>query len=246
MKYIILMSGKINSGKNFFAEKLTKEFEEKGMKVEHDLFAKDLKNGAKEDFSIVTDYLNSFAEKLKSSVNVLFDTAKYEANPLGTQLDDLIDELKTVDENWYEDKTELTRLVLQLYGTEIFRNRVDTDHWAKQVMNRAIASDADVYIATDTRFPNEISVFSDVVDSDVQVLPIRIERPVDTKSNIAEHSSETSLDDWTEWSYIINNTGTIEDLEESATLIAEDVVIPIERTSLFESTEFVLKQIKNK
>ena len=243
MKYIILLSGKINSGKNFFADKLTKEFESKGMKVEHDLFANDLKNGAKEDFRIVTNYLNSFAEKLKSSINIFFDTAKYESNPLGTQLDELIDELKTEDHNWYEDKTELTRLVLQLYGTEIFRNRVDNDWWAKQVMNRAVESDVDVYIVTDTRFPNEISVFSNIVDDETRVLPIRINRPVETKSNIAEHSSETSLDDWKEWTYIIDNSGTEQDLIDSATTVADDVIAPFVRTSLFETVEASLKAV---
>ena len=50
MKYVLLLSGKINSGKNQYAEYLIEELENKGARVTQDLFAKDLKQYCSEDF----------------------------------------------------------------------------------------------------------------------------------------------------------------------------------------------------
>ncbi|MFW6219553.1 MAG: hypothetical protein ACOC33_01665 [bacterium] len=233
MKYIILTSGKINSGKNLFSEMLGKEFEKRNMSVTYDLFAKDLKDGAKEDFKEISLFLNSFVNRIKSEIGVLFDM-KYNLPNQMNNINNIIDELKVNDDNWYENKTELTRLILQMYGTEIFRNRVDNNHWANQVKNRALESESNVYIVTDTRFPNEISCFSDVCDENIKVIPIRINRIIDTKNYISQHDSETSLDDWNEWCYIIDNNGSIIDLRDSSSLIVEDIINDINlSTNLF-------------
>lgn len=228
MKYVILVSGKLQTGKNQFAEYLIENFKNKNMTVESDLFAKSLKDGCKKDFKTVVNYLNSFAERLKSTIGAIcYHDNKYRDAPdTIKELDKMLDELRIKDENFYEDKTELTRLLLQLYGTEIFRDRVDKNWWAKQVRDRAIKSSSDVIVVTDTRFPNEIEVFYDKsIDNDIiKVITVRVERNLDIKDNISSHESEIALDDWNEWNYIIENNGTLKDLQNSSDTIVDDII----------------------
>lgn len=236
MKYIILASGKINSGKNFFSEMLGEEFKKRNLSVEYDLFAKDLKNGAKKDFHVLSTHLNSFVNRLKSELGILFDN-KYNNPSQLSKVNQIIDTLQITNDNWYEDKTDITRLILQIYGTEIFRNRVNKNHWTDQVKGRAIESESNVYIVTDTRFPNEITCFNDIVDHDVKVIPIRINRTIHTQNNIAKHDSETSLDDWNEWCYVIDNNGSVDDLTKSASLVVDDILNEsYETTNIFGET----------
>lgn len=183
---VILISGKLQSGKNQFAEYLKETFEQHGKLVRCDLFAKGVKDGAKEDFKLLCDYLNT--------------------------LD--IPELKTTEENFYEEKTELTRILLQLYGTEIFRNRVDKNHWVKQLIYRAKENSEYVSLVTDVRFQNEISLLKQ--DPDLYVCTVRINRTVNRIGVENEHPSETSLDTYSDWDFHITNNGTLEDLREDA------------------------------
>ena len=175
MKYVILISGKINVGKNLFADYLIDSIKGKDYKIRTDLFAHDLKNGCKDDFKSIATYLNGYVERLTATVNAMFDLKYVAAEPIVNAVDVLANELRVSDKNFFEDKTEFTRLLLQLYGTEIFRNRVDNDWWAKQVKNRAIENDDDFVIVTDTRFPNEIEVFYDDINpEETKVITIRI------------------------------------------------------------------------
>lgn len=188
MKKVYLISGKINSGKNKFADFLKAEYEALGLVVEMDLFAGDLKRYAKEDFKLLADYLNSLDYP----------------------------ELKISNDNWYEYKTPLTRIILQIYGTETFRNRVRDSYWVDLVRERCEKSNADIILITDVRFPNEIDSmcsgeFSDIV--------IRINRDLKRDQQLDQHSSETALDNYPYWHYTIDNNGTLEDLEANAKIL---------------------------
>ena len=41
-----------------------------------------------------------------------------------------------LDDNWYEAKNKITRILLQTYGTEIFREMVDANWWVKILQKR--------------------------------------------------------------------------------------------------------------
>jgi len=223
MKHIILMSGKMRVGKNQAADYIIEDMKSRGLKVETDLFAYDLKNNCKDDFKKLAEYLNGYAESLKSLVNTF--TNVMTKNEMLDSLIKAIDEIKVKDENYFEKKNGVTRALLQIYGTEIFRDRVDSDYWAKQVRDRAIESEADVIIVTDARFPNEINVFNDVVSEDFNVVTIRVER---NTGIVDEHESETALDDFKEWFYIIDNNGSLEELKEATGVVVEEIVNPDE------------------
>jgi hypothetical protein len=222
MKKVILISGHMRTGKNQFAKYLQKEFERKDLSVTTDLFAKTLKDWCKEDFRALSSVLENLAEQIKSQINLYSDTREHMMSPYALEsIDRTVDKLKIRDTNWYEDKTDITRIILQLYGTNIFRNRVNDNWWVDQMRRRVVNTDTDIVIITDTRFPNEIT---GMLDDSYEIIAIRIERNINTQEQMASHPSETSLDGWKEWNYIVENNGTLEDLKDSAEVITNDIV----------------------
>ena len=219
-KKVILVSGRMQSGKNQFAEYLDQAYQLDKVKVRQDLFAKPVKDWSREDFHALVTYLNGktnlIINMLKSHQMYLKERYPAHEKFVSDPIDDIIyitKKLKIEDENFYENKTELTRIILQMYGTNIFRDRVDYDFWVKQLIKRVKESDEDVTIVTDVRFPNEIDLLLD--DEDLDVISIRVERNMERMGKENKHESETALDDYRMFNYIVDNNGTLEDLWNS-------------------------------
>lgn len=195
MKTIVLVSGKLQSGKNLFTDLCMNELKDFA-KVSYDYFAKELKNRCKEDFRPLVNFVNSLCERLP---------------------EDVVESIYTKDENWFENKNELTRILLQLYGTEIFRNRVDQNYWAKQVVESVKNSDSDVIFITDVRFPSEIDAINTLEnDYGFNIITIRINRTLTREQEFNQHESETALDNYRYFDEVIENNGTMEELTEKA------------------------------
>lgn len=222
MKTIVLVSGKARVGKNTFGNFIAEEFQNNKLSVVQDAFANGVKNGSKEDFKPLTTWLNEYVEQIKGQLGALVSFNKNTPLDPYLKIETMLNILKTKDENWFEDKTPITRFLLQAYGTEIFRKRVDSDWWAKQLKKRFIESDKDVTIVTDVRFPNEIEVFND--PNSYNIITIRVERSIEQNSQVAAHDSETALDKWSSWSYIIDNDSNMEDLKSAAQTITKDIL----------------------
>lgn len=135
-----------------------------------------------------------------------------------------------------EDLTKLTpRLLLQLIGTDLFRNQLHPKVWVNATMvsykkklpqcsgqpdfDWIIQPQEDDFIypnwiITDVRFPNELQEIKDK-----KGVTIRINRLNSSPQTIyvnkkeRTHPSETALDN-AEFNYIIDNNGTIEELIE--------------------------------
>lgn len=118
------------------------------------------------------------------------------------------------------------RQILQLIGTEAFRERVDRDFWIKAGLNR-IAGDDGPWANDDTRFVNEAEALRQrgfVIVRVSTTNPARRERLGDVIASA--HASETEQArikaDLTLW-----NTGTVEDafefLTEQLPLLQEQV-----------------------
>jgi hypothetical protein len=223
MKHIILVSGKMQSGKDTLAEFLMKDFQKLNMSVCVDFFAKDLKEWCKEDFQPIAKYLNGYTKKLKSLITVFYDLNFNDKGHLKNIINQ-IDQLKIKDENFFEHKTEITRLLLQIYGTDIFRSRVDTNWWAKRVKDRCKHMTDDVVIVKDVRFPNEIEIFFEELNqSEFKIIPIRVERS-SRKTVNASHETEIALDNWSQWEYVVDNDGALNDLQNASKTIIEDIL----------------------
>ena len=129
------------------------------------------------------------------------------------------------------------REFLQKLGTEALRSNLHENVWINALFSdykaKTVAvgtSEFDItekdelpnWIITDTRFPNEM----DAVKSK-NGLVIKVERTLklrkgyDVPNETDLHPSETSLDNYTEWDYVIENNGTLEELRAKVMLILE-------------------------
>lgn len=226
MKKVILVSGKLQSGKNQFAEYLEQAYTLDDVDIVQDSFAQYLKDECKEDFKPLVDYLNELADKIKYCI----PTHSNENIMNGHLM-----KLRTHDENFYENKTDITRILLQLYGTNIFRRRVDNDYWVKRMITKIKESDNDITIITDVRFPNEIEMLMNEEDFNVTV--IRVERDMNRDGSENEHESETALDDYNFFNYIVDNNGTLEDLWNAMDVIYGELKYGIPEISEIQSEE---------
>lgn len=222
-KTILLLSGKISSGKNQFGEFLKDVLEEKNISYNSDYFAKDLKEYSMEDFSPLGKLLKNKADTLKSMIDIFFDIKFKDGGKIKEDLMKEIDTFTFNSNNFFEDKTDITRVLLQLYGTDIARKRFDNHFWIKKLSTRVNDSDSQFIIITDVRFPNEIDDLYSYID-DCNIIPIRIERDNTKKELIKTHSSETALDNYMCWHYIIENKSSLEIFKQSALTIINDIL----------------------
>lgn len=134
--------------------------------------------------------LKSFAEPLKEMI--------YKAN------------ICTKEELWRE-KTEYSRKMMQLIGTDLFREQVDKDFWVKKLFE-TINWDND-YIIDDVRFLNEakaIQYFGGIL--------IRLIRPDENENDT--HQSETEQDNIIE-DFTIRNDGDLDQLKYNSKSMVE-------------------------
>jgi hypothetical protein len=94
------------------------------------------------------------------------------------------------------------REMLQELGTNVFRQHFDADTWVKALFSTY--KDDETWIISDVRFPNECASILDR-----KGILIKVERP-GLPSN--DHISETALDSFNGWDYILKNDGTYEHL----------------------------------
>jgi hypothetical protein len=226
MKNVILISGKLRTGKNQLAEYLQREIRNRRYKVSTDAFASGVKEGCKTDFQKLIYCLDNIAEEIQTTVyNFINDREAIFKQSVLRAFDKAINRLKVKDNNWYDDKTEITRNLMQLYGTEIFRKRVDNDWWAKQLQKRVIDSTDEFILVSDCRFENEIlAINNPIFENQYKTITIRIERKLPTDPSVANHDSEISLDKWTDWNYIVDNNGSLNDLKQTALTICNDIL----------------------
>ena len=123
------------------------------------------------------------------------------------------DDIKTIAYDyfgWHGEKDERGRKLLQDIGTS--GRNYNEDIWVNRVIRllqwwASGTADHQLAVVTDTRYPNEIQgikhEFSDVVT-------IRITRDSVEK---LKHPSETALDQWTDWDYVVENNGTKEEFQ---------------------------------
>ena len=109
------------------------------------------------------------------------------------------------------------RTLLQWWGGE-FRRSVDPLYWIKKVEARIEKENPQIALLTDVRYPNEFEwcrKYGEVV---------KVVRPGTSSPN--EHASETALahlQDW-EWSAVIYNNGTLEQLKQQAVFVFDEIL----------------------
>lgn len=175
-------------------------------------------NFTKRDFPDPKHKIKKFASKLKIVGAILlnckpeqFEDEEFKNTPLGEEwwyyhFDGGI--MIPYTKNGYREGEEplqylvktTPRLFLQLLGTECGRQILHPNIWINSLMNEY--KETQDWIITDLRFKDELQA---VVDRDS--LTVRVNRNSIVRPT-TEHASETDLDDYREWDWIINNDGT--------------------------------------
>ena len=176
--------------------------------------------------------IKKFAGKVKEVASILtgislkdLENDNFKNSPLPKCWNTIISE---------DDEITLTavmtvRELFQKIGTDAIRNNVHPDAWVNALMAdyklinlyskheaRAISTSFPNWIITDVRFPNEVKAIKNK-----KGILIRVERATFPKSN---HLSETALDFYKDWDYVIDNNSSFEELLLKVKQIYNEIV----------------------
>lgn len=122
-------------------------------------------------------------------------------------------------DSWFERKTPITRLLLQAVGTDIVR-RINPDYWVSYIHQQIHLSSADIVVLTDWRFPQEMQQLA----QHWPCVTVRVDRELHTRQSGDRHSSETALDDWPRFDYVIDNDKDLVHLRLQVSKLADWLV----------------------
>jgi len=114
------------------------------------------------------------------------------------------------------------RWAMQRVGTEAFRQQIRHDIWVKCLERRFLKDDRSV-VVSDMRFENEA-----VSIREMGGFVIRVDRRIDFDENQDQHPSETGLDQFNEWDFVVENNGSLDDLEASIASVLLEIIIRTE------------------
>lgn len=183
-----------------------------GFLVDKKYLIRELRKSYPEDFNNIRWITMSFADKLKEVASLVFDIRKeYWDDP-------------SIKASIVSNYCLTGREILQRIG-ESFRKEISPDIWVNSLFSKYNSLNyrdhsGDIIkpnlIITDVRMPNEAQAIKDRGG-----ILIRIDRETGYKDN---HISETALDDYKDWDYIIDNNGTLEELVDKVETLYEDEI----------------------
>jgi hypothetical protein len=110
----------------------------------------------------------------------------------------------------------MTGGALQQKIGEGIRNTVHENAWVMALLSGYKASDDPRWIIPDVRYQNEARAIRALGG-----MLVRVNRDaVDDCGRDPNHSSEIDLDNWTDWDFVIQNDGTLNDLKNEGVRIA--------------------------
>ena len=139
---------------------------------------------------------------------------------------------------WDEWKDEKGRVGLIWLG-EGAREHFNKDIWIKKLQQNMreiikqssciINKDYAVFFVTDMRYESELLSLKELsISVDAEFYSIRVERPLHENKLTPEqrkNQSETSLDNYQEFNYIVVNEGTIDDFKEKVHKVMDDILL---------------------
>jgi hypothetical protein len=206
MTKFIVLAGKKQVGKDTSAAFITEMLVSRGVSAKIVHFADILKDTCSVLFGIPRAWMETEEGKERQS-GVPWPT-QYTYVPEHTWLADK-NGTKPLHKVWVagapvQGKPMTVREVLQFVGTDLFRNQLDPDVWARSVFNQTYKED--VVIVADCRFPNEARF------GNLNGIVVKINRQSNTKD---AHASETALDSYTAYNAIVDNNGSLDALYQS-------------------------------
>lgn len=117
---------------------------------------------------------------------------------------------------WDGKEESKPRDLLMKLGTEIIREKIDPDFHIDRLIQdiRVLSYFYDYFIVSDVRLPNEIEKPKSNFEN---VVTIKMERYSDELNSIQKkHITEIALDEYDGFDFVVNNDGSLEELEEKA------------------------------
>jgi hypothetical protein len=156
----------------------------------------------------------AFAKKLKEIV-ALLAAVPYETT--------LTQEGKNI---YIEEYGKTIGEMLQIIGTDCMRDTFNKQVWIKACLLE-IKNKPGNYIITDCRFDNEADAIKEIGGYVIRIN--RKNNPIAAASGRdLNHPSETGLDNYNNFDYVINNDGTLEDLEHQVVNILKEIELMAE------------------
>ena len=127
--------------------------------------------------------------------------------------------------DWDGSEETKPRELLQHLGTEVIRNNIDKDFFIKRLCNdiRVYSYYFDVITISDARFPDEILTPKKLFDDVITIKVVRDNFETSLSDDEQKHSTETALDNFNDYDYVIENNGSIEELDEKVKTIVKEV-----------------------
>ena len=128
--------------------------------------------------------------------------------------------------DWDGSEETKPRTLLQQLGTEVIRYQIDNEFFIKRIIDdiKVLSYFCDIITISDARLPEELDLVTKAYDNSVK---IKIERPSlesELTSKEQHHATEIGLNNYTNYDYIIQNDGSIEDLKEKANSLIKDIL----------------------
>lgn len=200
---LIAISGRANSGKDTVAgiiQDLTSPLPLMEHPFQIHKFADALKDCTCRILGCTREQLEDREYKEKE-LGVEWDAWQYDfTGELATK--EQVEKSGELTQNFFKYRPMTPRLLMQLLGTDCGRQILHPNLWVNSTFAKYKPSDS--WILTDCRFENEASA----VKARGGVV-IRIERG---KLDLNVHESESALDSYSEFDYVIYNDGSIDDL----------------------------------
>lgn len=227
MTRFVVISGKKQVGKNTLATMIADELVRHGKTVKEVSFADPLKRICHIAFGIPMEWMYGTDEDKERLTDVMWDglsgaiRLRYSNRQMLEPVDPAVRTIVPAD-NRRDSFVPAPRTgpmtvreVLQVIGSDIFREMIDVDVWAKAPFRAEHVED--FVLIPDGRFPNE------VVHGREHGLVLRAYRDTGLDDG---HMSETALDDLPIEAYhrTVNNQGTKNELREFAREIVRDLL----------------------
>jgi hypothetical protein len=115
---------------------------------------------------------------------------------------------------WTGEEETKPRSLLQQLGTDVIRDHIDNYFFINRIVGdiKVYSYYCDLITISDARLPEEVDTIANTFDN---VYKIKIERPGFENNLTAtekKHRTEIGLDNYTNYDFVIQNDGTIEDL----------------------------------
>ena len=129
--------------------------------------------------------------------------------------------------NWDGRDETKPRSLLQRLGTDIIRNKIDPNFFVKRLCDdiKVYSYFFDVITVSDVRFPNEIDGPSAMFKDIIKIKIIRDNFVSNLTDVEKKHITETALDNYNDYDFVIHNDGTISDLRKKVEKIVEELMV---------------------